>query len=258
MINTDLSIQHKWIARRGFNNSFTLTFTNNGSAFNVSTYTFVVNLRRIGGTTNLLQLTQAAGITNGGASGIVTIQLTAAQGNTIDADSYYYEVNYTVSSLSYGLLHGTLDLLTQYNPENENNDVEIDVNLAGTDVNLSIEIAGISQSELDAALALKADLALDNGTYSTELTFNVDKDIYQDVTSPTFTLATSGNVNGVGIILRLNTPTSVTFPGNFEASANSAAVDPTKLNVFMLVFFTNWDGAGTDKVIYTNSLFTAI
>lgn len=124
--------------------------------------------------------------------------------------------------------------------------------------NASTSQSGITQAELDAELALKADLVLSTGSYSTELTFDVDKDIYQDVTTPTFTLAASGNVNGVGIILRLNTPTSVTFPANFEASGNSATLDATKLNVFMLVFFTNWDGLGTDKVIYTNNLFTAI
>jgi hypothetical protein len=124
--------------------------------------------------------------------------------------------------------------------------------------NASTSQAGITQAELDAALALKADIALENGTYSTELTFDVDKDIYQDVTTPTFTLAASGNVNGVGIILRLNTPTSVTFPANFEASSGSATLDATKLNVYMLVYFSNWNGSGTARVIYTNTLFTAI
>jgi hypothetical protein len=103
-----------------------------------------------------------------------------------------------------------------------------------------------------AGKALKID------TYSTELTFDTDKEIYQDVTSPTFTLAASGNINGVGIILRLNTPTSVTFPANFEAHANSATLDATKLNVYTLVYFSNWNGSGTARVIYMNSLFTAI
>ena len=106
-----------------------------------------------------------------------------------------------------------------------------------------------------ATLAAKA---LKTGTYSTELTFAPDKDIYQDVSTPGFTLASTGNVNGVRIILRLNTPTSVTFPGNFEAHPNSATLDNTKLNVYTLVYFSNWDGAGTARVIYTNSLFTAI
>lgn len=106
-----------------------------------------------------------------------------------------------------------------------------------------------------ATLAAKA---LKSGTYSTTLTFDTDQDIYQDLTgqSVTFTLGSNG-VNGVGIILRLNKPTAVTFPGTFEADANSATLDATKLNVYTLVFFTNWNGSGLDHVIYSNHLFTA-
>lgn len=120
--------------------------------------------------------------------------------------------------------------------------------------------SGITQSELDAALALKADLTLATGTYSTVLTFATqDQEIYKDATglSPVFTLG-SGNINGVGIILRLNKPTAVTFPANFEAASGSETLDATKLNVYMLVYFSNWNGTGTARVIYTNSLFTAI
>lgn len=146
MINTKLSVQQKWVAGLGFNNSFTITVTNGGSAFDFSAYTFVVNIRRIGGSTNLLQLTQGSGITNGGASGIVTIQLTAAQTTTLGADSYYYSVEYTVGGLTYDLLCGTLELRAQYNPENENNAVAISVNLAGTDVNLDVSLGGDSNT----------------------------------------------------------------------------------------------------------------
>jgi hypothetical protein len=123
-----------------------------------------------------------------------------------------------------------------------------------------------TQSEVDAGTATGvyvnpatlAGKALKSGTYSTVLTFDTDQDIYQDLTglSPTFTLGTT-NVNGVGIILRLNKPTAVTFPGTFEADANSATLDATKLNVYTLVFFTNWNGSGLDHVIYSNHLFTA-
>jgi len=100
--------------------------------------------------------------------------------------------------------------------------------------------------------------ALLNGDYSTTLNFNTDQDIYKDATglSITFTLGTN-NINGKGIILRLNKPNAVTFPGTFEADANSSALDATKLNVYFLVFFTNWNGSGLDHVIYKNSLFTA-
>lgn len=123
-----------------------------------------------------------------------------------------------------------------------------------------------SQSEVDAGVidnksvtpVTLASKALKSGDYSTELTFDTDKEIYQDVTTPVFTLASTGNVNGVGIILRLNTPTSVNFPVNFEAHPNSATLDATKLNVYTLIYFSNWDGNNTPRVIYNNNLFSAI
>lgn len=135
-----------------------------------------------------------------------------------------------------------------------------------TSVGRSGALQAASQTEVNAgeesgkyvSPATLAAKALKTGTYSTELTFDTDKEIYQDVSTPTFTLAASGNINGMGIILRLNTPTSVTFPANFEASPNSATLDATKLNHYVLVYYSNWDGAGTARVIYTNILFTAI
>ncbi len=132
--------------------------------------------------------------------------------------------------------------------------------------NITLDVPAATQSEVNLGdnndkfvtpSTLKSK-ALKEGTYSTELTFDEDKDIYQDVSTPSFTLASSGNINGMGIILRLNTPTSVAFSSDFEAHQSSAAVDPTKLNMFTLVFFSNWDGSGSDKVIYMNHLLTAI
>lgn len=141
MINTDLSVQKRWVARRGYNNPFTLTITSSGSAYNVSSYVFVCNIRKIGASTNLLQLTEGLGITNGGATGVVTVQLSAANSTTLNEGSYYYEMYYTVGGLSYGLLHGTLDLVVQFNGENVDDSISISVNLAGTDVNIAVTLA---------------------------------------------------------------------------------------------------------------------
>lgn len=132
--------------------------------------------------------------------------------------------------------------------------------------NGTIAVSAASQAETNAGTetgkyvspATLAAKALKTDTYGLALTFDTDKEIYQDVTSPTFTLAASGNINGVGIILRLNTPTSVNFPVNFEAHPNSATLDATKLNVYTLVYFSNWNGLGVERVIYMNSLFTAV
>lgn len=104
-------------------------------------------------------------------------------------------------------------------------------------------------------------LFLAAGIYSTALAFTGDRDIYKDATglSITFTLdAAVTPLNGSCILLRLNKPTAVTFPANFEASPSSVPLDSTKLNVYSLVYFSSWDGAGTGRVIYTNTLFTGL
>ena len=97
------------------------------------------------------------------------------------------------------------------------------------------------------------------GGFTTELNFDSDQDIYHDSTgqSIVFTLGVR-NINGIGIILRLNKPTAVTFPGTFEADPSSSVLDSTKLNVYFILFFTNWNGSGLDHVIYKNTLFTAL
>lgn len=114
MINTDLSINAVWVARYSSENGFTLTFTSSG-AFNISSYTFTLNIRRIGSDTNSLQLTQGSGITNGGASGILTVILSESQLSTINLSSYFYELSYVFSGKTYALLNGILELYNQSN-----------------------------------------------------------------------------------------------------------------------------------------------
>lgn len=158
-IITDLSVGKAWVARIGANNPFTLTFTNSGSAFNTAGYTFVLNIRKIGFDSNIIQLTQGSGITNGGVTGIVAIQLTAANTELLRSASYYYEINYTVGGLDYGLLHGTLSLVNQYNPDQANNSITIPVNLSGTALNMAVTLAGggISVSTTTSTATLTPD-----------------------------------------------------------------------------------------------------
>jgi hypothetical protein len=166
-IITDLSVGKPWVARTGFNNPFTITFTNAAAAFNTTAYTFVLNIRKIGYDSNILQLTQSSGITNGGATGIVSVQLTAANTELLRSTSYYYEINYTIGGLDYGLLHGTLSLVNQYNPDQANNSITVPVNLAGTDLNMAITLAGGSA------------LTVSTQTTTTTLTPNGSFDAYE-------------------------------------------------------------------------------
>jgi hypothetical protein len=141
MINTDLSRRQEWRAVKGFDNQFTLTFLQNGSAFDTSSYEFSVNIRKIGDSTNVVELTEGDGITNGGASGIVTILLDETDSDII-AKGYFYEIIYTNGSFTNRLLQGTFNLVDDYNTDNTNRSLTLNVDLNGTDVRLNVTLGG--------------------------------------------------------------------------------------------------------------------
>lgn len=87
--------------------------------------------------------------------------------------------------------------------------------------------------------------------FDTVLTFDYDKDL-ATVTggTRTFTLAASGHLNGVGIVARINDPTAVNFPAAFEAVNGSDSIVTTDMNIIIFRYFVDYDGAGTDKVLY--------
>lgn len=196
--------------------------------------------KQSGSPTNLFSLTIGSGLTvQGASSNELLIQVSEANATQKPCTAFWQlfsiDENKTWLDGPFFFHDGEFDGVT-----------ETEEILIGESGEIAIEIS----SDLNTALA--------NGTYSTVLAFDQDKDIYKDATglSITFTLGT-GNINGKGIILRLNKPTAVTFPGTFEADAGSAALDATKLNVYFCLFFTNWNGSGLDHVIYKNAVYTA-
>lgn len=101
--------------------------------------------------------------------------------------------------------------------------------------------------------------ALNLETFNTTLTFGYDKD-YATVTggTRTFTIASSGNVNGVAILARVNKPVAVNFPAGSEALEGSSTVSTTSMNIILFRYFSNYDGAGNDKVLYQVRLQTGV
>ncbi len=96
-------------------------------------------------------------------------------------------------------------------------------------------------------------------TFSTVLRFDADSDTFQDGGTHAFTLeARNNNVNGVGKIIRINEPTAISFSADFIEHPESAAMDATKLNMYLVVYFENWNGTGTPKAVYKNTLFDAV
>jgi hypothetical protein len=160
-INTDLSSQYQWLIRQGAHNTFTVTFTNSAVAFDISSYVFTLSIRPIGSSTNSLQLTQGAGITNSGATGILTIDITSTQSTALSG-SYFYEITYVKSTKTFGLIHGTADVIKTYNSASATSSLSLSVSLAGTNISAAITLAGSSGGgawgEIEGTLSDQTDL----------------------------------------------------------------------------------------------------
>lgn len=153
-ITTHLGENLPWVAFKNGHNSFTITFTQSAAAFDISTYTFVVNIRKSKNATNELQLTQGSGITNGGATGILTIELTQTQSQTtLPGDFYFYQIIYTKDAKDRALLQGNLTLSAEENPGSTTTSVSVAVSLAGTDVDLAVTLAGDEVVNIDGGVA---------------------------------------------------------------------------------------------------------
>jgi len=157
MINTDLSRRQEWRAVKGFDNQFTLTFLENGVAFNTSSYVFAVNIRKMGAETNVVELVEGDGITNGGASGIVTILLDETASDII-SKGYFYEIIYVSGSFTNRLLQGTFNLVDDYNTDNTSTSLTLNVDLNGTDVSLNVTL-GIDAETINTRTASTASTA---------------------------------------------------------------------------------------------------
>jgi hypothetical protein len=97
-------------------------------------------------------------------------------------------------------------------------------------------------------------------TFTQTLVFDHDKELALNQGGTlSFTLSEVDCANQASIMLKLNEPVSVEFnEDDFEALPNSQGFDVTKMNLTTLVYFSNYDGAGTAKVIYNNIQLTAI
>lgn len=138
-IVTDLAVKTPWQVASGFKNTFTITATLAAAAYSLAGRTFSLQIRKIGSETNLFNLTQGSGITNGGASGILTIVLTAAQSATLGNNNYFWQLSVAEDETRW--LHGTITATTGiYDGELATN-LTAAVTLTGTAVTLDISLA---------------------------------------------------------------------------------------------------------------------
>lgn len=149
-IITDLSVNKNWILRIGDNNEFTITFLNNGSPFNISSYTFFGLIRKFGSTTNLVSLTQDSGLTNNGAAGTLNVQVTKTNSELLVPSEYYFEIYYTIAGIENTLLHGTQIATREINPDAYDGSITVNVNLSGTELTLNVSLAGGSELQISS------------------------------------------------------------------------------------------------------------
>jgi len=120
----------------------------------------------------------------------------------------------------------------------------------------------VSQRRIRVALA---NYVIDPGSdespvepFTSILTFDYDKDL-ATITGGTTTFSLgAGNLNGVSIVARINTPVSVGFPPGSEAVSGSDTVSVTDMNIIIFRYFEDYDGLGNGKVLYLVKNQTAV
>lgn len=89
-IKSDLSQQVNWVVREKTDCSLSLAITLSSVAYDIATYTFIAEFYKVGVATPFLSVNP----TNGGATGILTINLTDTQ-LTIIPDQYFWKLKTT-------------------------------------------------------------------------------------------------------------------------------------------------------------------
>lgn len=134
-INTHYGTNIKWIVYRNGYNAWVGTLS---PTTDISSLTFTAYFRTPSGSSNKLTLTQGSGITNGGAAGTITIELTEAQLATLQRDRYFIVIEYTVDSKAYPLAQGYIEISDETNPGTTSTTATIPVSIEGTSVSMSV------------------------------------------------------------------------------------------------------------------------
>ena len=229
-IVTDISINQNWNARKGANNPVTFTFTQSSAAFDITTYTFSVQLRKFGSSANLLNLTEGSGVTNNGAAGTLNVVFTSANLTDLVANDYYWQMTVVhPDTFSYLWFQGTFKLNAETYTGDLTSNVTGVIDINGTTINTAItlgvgggggggewgSITGTLSSQTDLQTALNAKISK---TGVTEITGNVS------ITDPTQTLDFKVGL-GIG-----DNPATVLFSAHNYAYIGRRALEYLEFN----------------------------
>ena len=208
-IVTDLAVKTSWNVASGFKNTFTITVTEGGSAYSLASRTFSLQIRKIGSETNFVNLTEGSGITNGGATGILTIVLTAAQSATLGNENYLWQLTCITDETRW--LSGTVEATTGVYDGDTATALSASVSLTGTALTLAITLASTTASGISFTPA--ANIAATNVQAAIEevvsdLTTIANAKVADAINDGTTTIAPSQNAVFDALALKLNSTIS--------------------------------------------------
>lgn len=211
----------------------------------ISTWTFEFYLKKNkGDRLKTLSLTLGSGLSFPVYESDQIQAIFSANNTSIEEGQYYYELRRTDIALPLinGFAYFSFDA-----PQGTIDDTTLELTVLQQTITLAISNISVQ----DGSIPLVA--------FNTELTFNQDKDLATvSGGTRTFTVASTGNLNGVAIVARINEPDAVNFPAGSEAVDGSDTPSTTHMNIIIFRYFENYDGAGNGKVLHLTKNQTAI
>lgn len=246
-VSADISKLLKIIARYGDTFNLSINVNNlDGSAYDFTGHTVTLDVYNPADREPCLSFSYGEGLTL--SSGLISLEKTVSEMNPLRRGERIYFLRVTFPDSSKKLwLNGPFVTNEGIFTGSDNAEATISIGSQG-DV-ITVTVGSITGSNLPIPIEI----------FAQELKFNHDKELaFNEGGALSFTLSDSENINGAGIVLKLNTPTSVSFSADFQAMPNSQAFDSTKMNITTLVYFSDFDGQGGEKVLYNNNQLTAI
>lgn len=162
-IYSDQSRRVDWTVREKTDATLTITVTQNSSAFDLTSYTFIAEFFKIGATTPFLSLTQGSGVTNGTTTGIITLALTDTQ-LTINPDQYFWKLR-TTSPTDYLWFNGQFVVNGYVWDGGSNYSTSVALTVAANNIDLSLVMALESSVSIQTVTSAATVTALSTNDY---------------------------------------------------------------------------------------------
>lgn len=157
-----------WAVDKNSDNDWTINCRENNAIFDITPYTFTLDIFTDWGTAAVKTLTQGDGLTNGGANGALTIALAKAISSIrMSRPEYKYRLSYVTAGKTGTMLYGTLPNSPESVSSPASTSLSATINMGGTNVNAAITITGaFANSNIDggsASTVYLADQNIDGG-----------------------------------------------------------------------------------------------